>query len=303
MQRLDLANPYGAPVYRLAAVSSTMDEARSLASAAAPHGTVICADFQTGGRGRIRGRPWLGDAGDGLFFTILLRYGSFAAVPPALTLRTGLSLSLAVEAFAPPLAGMLRIKWPNDLMVQLPGAVRKIAGILTESDGNVVFIGIGVNVAQTGFPEPIRHKAASIAQALALRADAPAPVQSSAAARRDAPAPPRILSPESRFTLLEHILARLYRELEGDAADCGPAAGRDGDARWRGPLEDRLYLKGEPVRFIPGGADSGRIVEGRFQGIGPGGELLILPPGAAVPLAFVTGELDLYKTAEPSAGD
>jgi hypothetical protein len=120
----------------------------------------------------------------------------------------------------------------------------------------------------------------------------------SVAARTDPPVPP--LSPESRFTLLEHILHRLYRELEGDAADGG--AGRDGKVPWRGPLEERLYLKGAPVRFIPGGADSGRIVEGRLQGIGAGGELLILPPGAAEPLAFVSGELDLYGRAGPSSG-
>jgi BirA family biotin operon repressor/biotin-[acetyl-CoA-carboxylase] ligase len=289
MQRLAIVNPFGAPVYRLAAVSSTMDEARSLAAGAAPHGTVICADFQTKGRGRVRDRPWLGNPGDGLFFTVLLRYGSFAAVPPALTLRTGLALSRAVEAFAPPLAGMLRIKWPNDLMVQFPGAARKIAGVLTESDGNIVFTGIGVNVAQTEFPASLGHKAASIAQALAFPAGIPAPAEVPAQ-QADAPR----LSPESRFTLLEHILARLYRELEG-------GAGRDAGS-WRGPLEDRLYLRGEQVRFVPGGADSGRIVEGLLRGIGPGGELLILPPGAAEPLAFVTGELDVYGRGTPSAG-
>ncbi|MDR1618039.1 MAG: biotin--[acetyl-CoA-carboxylase] ligase [Treponema sp.] len=314
MQRLDLANPYGAPVYRLASVSSTMDEARNLAAAAAPHGTVICADFQTRGRGRTGGRLWLGEAGESLFFTVLFRYGSFAAIPPALTLRTGLALSLAVEAFAPALTGMPRIKWPNDLMVRFPGGARKIAGILTESDGSAVFIGIGVNVAQTGFPEPIRHRAASIAQALASLAEAPVsaappsaadtPVPPSAgAARRDTPVPPQILSPESRFTLLKHILARLHRELEEDGTDRGAGrcdAGPDGNT-WRGPLEDRLYLKGERVRFIPGGTDSGQIVEGILQGMGPEGELLILPPGAAGPLAFVTGELDVYGTEEPSA--
>jgi BirA family biotin operon repressor/biotin-[acetyl-CoA-carboxylase] ligase len=314
MKRPDLANPWGAPVYRLASVSSTMDEARNLAARGAPHGTVICADFQTRGRGRISGRPWLGEAGESLLFTVLFRYGSFAAIPPALTLRTGLALSLAVEAFAPALTGMVRIKWPNDLMARFPGGARKIAGILTESDGSAVFTGIGVNVAQAVFPEPIRRRAASIAQVLASLTGAPvsaappsaadAPVPPSAgAARRDTPAPP--LSPESRFTLLEHILARLHRELEGGGAGRGAGcgdAGRDGGA-WRGPLEDRLYLKGERARFIPGGAGSGRIVEGILQGIGPEGELLILPPGAAGPLAFVTGELDTYGTEEPPAAN
>ncbi|MDR1444920.1 MAG: biotin--[acetyl-CoA-carboxylase] ligase [Treponema sp.] len=261
--QLDLVNPFGAPVYYKHRLSSTMDAARNLA--AEPHGTVICAGFQEAGRGRIRGRRWLGEAGDSLFFTILLRYGSFAAVPAALPLRTGLAVSRAIEDFAPALAGLLLIKWPNDVMIRLPeipgagsrpsGRVRKVAGILCESDGSTVFTGVGVNLLQSEFPGELRDTAASLRMALGGQ----------------------VMDGGARFGLLERILGRLYGEFSGESP-------------WREGLEERLYMKGRPVRFIPGEADSGRLVEGRLVGIGAGGELLILPDGGGV-LSFVNGEL------------
>ena len=272
MRTLSLSNPFGAPVYWMDTVSSTMDESRRLAAEGAAHGTVIGADFQEAGRGRVRNRPWTGRAGENLYATILLRYSGAAAIPPALTLRTGLAAALAIEDFAPALAGLVRVKWPNDLMI-LSGkteAACKAAGILTEADGKTVYTGFGVNAAQTEFPPELRGKAISIALALAA-----------ASAPGGSPAP----QPESRFSLLERILARLHQELGGVAA---PAES------WRTRLEQRLYLRGQPVRFIAGAAGSGRVVEGRLTGIGPAGELLILPPGADTPLSFITGELDVY---------
>jgi BirA family biotin operon repressor/biotin-[acetyl-CoA-carboxylase] ligase len=257
-----------------------MDAARRLAAEGAPHGTVIAADFQEAGRGRTGGRSWLGDAGDNLFFTVLLRYGSFASIPAALTLRTGLAVSLAIEDLVPPLAGLVRIKWPNDVLILLPGGARKTAGILCESDGSAVFIGIGVNIRQKEFPPAFRHKATSLNLSLG---------ELSLEGLGD-----------SRFALLELILDRLRRELEG-AENPGPdisAGGEKGPVlcpgdTWRERLEKRLYMKGEPVRFIAGGADSGLLVEGLLWGAGPGGELLILCPGGEE-RSFITGELDLW---------
>jgi BirA family biotin operon repressor/biotin-[acetyl-CoA-carboxylase] ligase len=252
-----------------------MDVSRRLAAEGSPHGTVICANFQEAGRGRTGGRPWLGDAGDNLFFTVLLRYGSFTAIPAALTLRTGLAVSLAIEDLIPPLAGLVRIKWPNDVLILLPGGGRKTAGILSESDGSVVFIGIGVNMRQSGFPPELEHKATSLRLSLGkLGLEG--------------------LDTDFRFTLLELILGRLRRELEGDGVSCGDSSPRlSGGDTWRQRLEERLYMRGERVRFIAGGADSGRPVEGLLRGAGPAGELLLLLPGGEE-RAFITGELDLY---------
>jgi BirA family biotin operon repressor/biotin-[acetyl-CoA-carboxylase] ligase len=260
MEQLGIFNPFGAPVYYAAAVSSTMDESRRLAEQGLPHGTVITADFQEAGRGRVRSRPWKAEGGKNLFFTILLRYPKIEAVPQALTLKTGLAIALAVEDFAPPLAGTVQVKWPNDIMA----GGKKIAGILTEGDGMRVFIGIGVNVAQTEFPAELRAKAGSIA--LALEAALPA---------------------ESRFDLLEKILARLYAELAAPK-NSGSSGG------WRERLAERLYRRGEQVCFVEGAADSGRELRGRLAGIGDGGELLIVPDGETEARPFVTGELRVY---------
>jgi BirA family biotin operon repressor/biotin-[acetyl-CoA-carboxylase] ligase len=284
-------NPFGAPVYHRETVSSTMDEARLLAAEGAPHGTVIAADFQEKGRGRTPGRPWEGARGENLFFTILLRYPGGVApagraappgagtIPPALTLRTGLAVSRAVEDFDPLLAGRIRVKWPNDIMALMPGegaAARKVAGILTESDGNCVYTGVGVNLAQTGFPPELRNKAGSLFLARRAWEDA-APVNAGEGFPAEGGAQ----------KLLDRILARLYDELEGKRAE---------QERWREKLEERLYLNGARVRFLSGAADRGAALNGILAGVGSGGELLLVPEGESGPRAFVTGELDVYDT-------
>ncbi|MDR2136302.1 MAG: biotin--[acetyl-CoA-carboxylase] ligase [Treponema sp.] len=285
MRAIPVANSFEGPVYFEETVSSTMDVSRRLAAAGAPHGTVIVAGFQEAGRGRTAGRPWLGDAGLGLFFTLLLRCGSFASIPAALALKAGLAVSLAVEDFAPPLAGLVRIKWPNDVLVLLPGGGRKIAGILCESDGSDVFVGIGVNTGQAAFPPGLERKATSLNLALAELGPGEADGDG---------AGPAVSGPggDPRFALLELILNRLRRELDEDPP--GASESRAAGPLWRERLEERLYMKGRRVRFIAGEADSGRPVEGLLRGVGPGGELVILPGDGGRERSFVTGELDLY---------
>jgi BirA family transcriptional regulator, biotin operon repressor / biotin---[acetyl-CoA-carboxylase] ligase len=254
---LKLNNPFGAPIYHEETVSSTFDLARNLAEQGEPHGTVIAADFQKAGRGRLN-RPWVTERGKNLMFTIILRYAGASSIPVALTLRTGLAVSLAVEDLAPTLTGgSVRIKWPNDVMIN----ARKVAGILTETDGKIVYIGVGVNVAQQEFPEEYRSKAGSIIQFF--------------------PA----LDEDACFVLLEKILSRLYKEIENLSAESNA---------WRERLLNRLYKKGETVTFAEGAADSKELVEGVLSGLGPGGELLIIPKGEEKARSFITGELRVY---------
>ena len=266
MKLLGLNNPFGAPVYHEECVSSTFDAARVLAGKNEGHGTVIAADFQEAGRGRLR-RSWAAEKAKNLLFTILLRYGDFSSIPEALTLRTGFAVSLAVEDFAPVLTGRVWVKWPNDIMIYPAGVPRppayKAAGILTESGNENVFIGVGVNVSQTEFPEEYRSRAGSIVQALPEAAALPA---------------------DARFILLEKILARLYSEIGKPEAA----------ASWRQRLSGRLYKKGETVTFAEGAADSQRLITGTLSGIGPGGELLIIPGSGHEERAFVNGELRVY---------
>jgi BirA family biotin operon repressor/biotin-[acetyl-CoA-carboxylase] ligase len=266
MKTLSITNPFGAPIYHEETVSSTMEVARVLAKNNEPHGTVITADFQETGRGRLT-RPWTTERGKNLLFTILLRYGDAPSTPEALTLRTGLAVSLAIEDMVPALSGLVQVKWPNDVMIcpRKAQAAYKAVGILAEGDGKIVYIGVGVNVAQRDFPEEYRFKAGSIIQAFPE------------------------LPENARFVLLEKILLRLHEEIERPEA--APPYSADS---WRERLTQRLYKKGEQVSFVPGAADSDHLVEGILSGLGPGGELLIIPKGEKTERAFVTGELRVY---------
>jgi BirA family biotin operon repressor/biotin-[acetyl-CoA-carboxylase] ligase len=269
---LDIANPFGAPVYRLASCTSTMDEARRLAAEGAPGGTAIAADEQKNGRGRYPERAWLSSAGKNLTFTLILRYPDFSSVPAAVTLRLGLAVARAIADLESALVPAIAVKWPNDVML----GSRKCAGILAESSGSVVLAGIGVNVAER-FDSPA-SAACSIASELAA-------VNGDRAAFYAAP-------PHGIPLLLERILLSAHSVLSSGY-----------DCLWRNELEGLLYMKGKNVRFAAGAAaqpadgGGGRIVNGVISGIRADGALLIVPAGETLPEAFTTGELDVYPTA------
>jgi BirA family biotin operon repressor/biotin-[acetyl-CoA-carboxylase] ligase len=264
MDIIKIENVFGAPVYYSAVVVSTMDEARSIAASGAPHGTVVVADVQKAGRGRIAGRVWTDEAGKSLLCTIILRFADLASMPSALTLRVGLAACRAVEDAAPALRGRVLVKWPNDLMVVNDLLVgRKLCGILCESDGRTVLAGVGINVAQTHFPAAIADKATSIATATTAKG-----------AAQDLP---------DRFAVLSRLLVRLAEALSPDA-----------DEAWRPDLERRLFRRGERVRFMAGAADSGSCVEGVLTGVDAAGQLLLMSDGETVPRAYSAGELLVY---------
>jgi len=248
MKRLSVVNPFNAPVYHEDTVDTTMLVSRALARDGAPHGTVIAADFQSAGRGRLKERAWNMEKGTNLACTILLRFPGIEDIPRALTLRTGLAVSLAIEDFTPALAGRVFIKWPNDVLID----EKKAVGILAEADGGNVHVGIGVNVGQREFPDFLRNKATSISIAAGIE-----------------------IADNGRYALLEKILIRLH----------------EGAGDWRERIESRLYQKGRHVHFAAGPADSPKIVHGILSGIGPEGELLLMPDGGMETASFTTGEL------------
>ncbi|MFM9935160.1 MAG: biotin--[acetyl-CoA-carboxylase] ligase [Novosphingobium sp.] len=129
--------------------------ARAAAGEALLEGHWLVADRQTGGRGRA-GRVWTGGYGNFM--------GSTAATlrptdgpPQTLALVAGVAAHRALMAIAPSLAG-LALKWPNDLLVD--GA--KLGGILLERQGDVVVVGIGVNLTEA--PEVPDRPTISLAQ-------------------------------------------------------------------------------------------------------------------------------------------
>jgi len=122
-------------------IGSTNDEARRLAAEGAPHGTVLHADEQTAGRGRLS-RGWFSPPGN-LYLSILLRLGTPPARIGELSFLSALAIADTVEALLPRAIRPM-LKWPNDVLVS--GA--KIAGILLEQEGDATILGIGLNVLQ-----------------------------------------------------------------------------------------------------------------------------------------------------------
>lgn len=121
--------------------SSTNATVAAAARAGEAEGLVVFAESQTAGRGRL-GRHWVAPPRAGLTFSVLLRP---APVPPHrwtwLPLLAGVSLARAVTRVGGVEA---RLKWPNDVLVGQRR--RKVAGVLVETDGRAVVVGIGLNV-------------------------------------------------------------------------------------------------------------------------------------------------------------
>ncbi len=228
--------PPWAQVHAREAVGSTSDEARALAEAGAPDGTVVWALEQHGGRGRL-GRRWSSPPGN-LYLSVVLRRGA-ARRAPELGFCCALAVAdLADSALPPPKRA--RLKWPNDVL--LDGA--KLAGVLPEvvaappdarpAPEAVVVAGIGVN---------LRH----------APADLPYPAATLAGHGAE-------LSPAEALARLLHALHRRLEERDaGFAARTLPAW------RARGPDE------GTPLVVTPGGA----ALRGTFAGLDADGALLL----------------------------
>ena len=130
--------------WHLREVASTQEVAFALARLGAPHGTVVAAEYQHAGRGRLD-RVWQAPAGSSLTFSVILR-------PTWRRNQLG-SLSLAVAdslatTFASLVPGEVAIKWPNDVLID----GEKVSGILMQTrmlDALIAVVGIGINVCQT----------------------------------------------------------------------------------------------------------------------------------------------------------
>lgn len=127
-----------------AEIGSTNDRALAWAREGAPHGALVTADAQTGGRGRL-GRVWVSPPG-GLYASVVLRPGAGVGFG-ALGLAVGLGVREGIGRWLP----RARLKWPNDVLC----GGRKLAGVLCEARwfGGVadVVAGFGINVEQRAF--------------------------------------------------------------------------------------------------------------------------------------------------------
>ena len=163
IQNLRESCPWQDSLLYFESIDSTNTRAKELAAQGAPHGTILLADQQTGGRGRL-GRSFHSPAGSGIYMSLILRPNCPAAELMHLTCAAAVALCDAVEDAVSQRPG---IKWTNDLVL----GGRKIAGILTELGFNArglvdyAVIGIGINCtqAEADFPEEIRDMAGSLA--------------------------------------------------------------------------------------------------------------------------------------------
>ena len=151
--------PFARHIHHFFKVGSTNAVAMSLAEQGEPHGAVVLAEEQTGGKGRA-GRSWISEKSSGIYCTILLRPRIPPAHAPLLTLVAGLAVR---DAAAEDLDGAPDIRWPNDLLV----GGRKFAGILTEMHAepdriHYAVSGIGINVNQARMPSEIAEIATSL---------------------------------------------------------------------------------------------------------------------------------------------
>lgn len=142
-------------------IGSTNTYAKKLGNENCEEGTIVVADMQTDGRGRL-GRQWSSAAGKGIWMSIILKPDIEPEAAQIITIAAAVAVVAALKSATGIDAG---IKWPNDII--LDG--RKVCGILTEMNSemervNFIVLGIGINVNQSmqDFPESIRDLATSL---------------------------------------------------------------------------------------------------------------------------------------------
>lgn len=169
LNQLSPQYPWGKNFHFLPEIDSTNDQLVRMARQGAPHGTVLIADRQTSGKGRL-GRSFLSLPGVGIYMSILLRPKCRPQELMHLTCATGVHICDAIEKAVGLRPG---IKWTNDIVV----GRKKLAGILTKlsltPDGRVDYaiVGVGLNCSQTEFPEELRGKACSLHMVLGTTVD------------------------------------------------------------------------------------------------------------------------------------
>ena len=243
---------------------STNADLAARAAAGEPEGTVLVAEQQNAGRGRL-GRTWVSPPRAALTFSVLLRP---AAVPRALLGWLPLLAGVAVAAAVRDVAAVdAQLKWPNDVLAGPAGVLaggsggvvppRKLGGILAEAAGDAVVIGIGLNVSTGPAELPPPGPGALPATSLRLKGS------------------PNL----DRERLLAGILAGLERRYRTWSRVSGDTERSSLRAEYTG----LCATLGRHVRVeLPGG----RLLDGLAAGVDTDGRLLVsVPPAADLPVA------------------
>ena len=142
-------------------IASTNTLAMEMATQGAAEGTVVIAELQTGGKGRL-GRKWISPKGN-LYLSVILRPNIPMHKAPIITLMGAVAVTSAIRNLC---NVRVAIKWPNDLLI----ANRKVSGLLTEMSAEqdrirhlVLGIGVDVNMEQDSLPPDLRPLATTLA--------------------------------------------------------------------------------------------------------------------------------------------
>ena len=205
-----------------------------------PAGTVVAADFQSRGKGRLQ-RRWEAPPGASLLVSLLFRPDWPAEQANWLTMIASAALAEAVEEET---AVPVCVKWPNDLVIKVENVWRKVGGLLLEgdvgADGRIrsVVLGIGLNVNMP--PEQLPAGATPPTSLLAV-----------------------LGRPVSRPALLAAFLRRV------ETGVAAAAAGQSPQAAW----QKRLVTLGQPVQATHTGAN--QTISGVAEGVNTFGYLLV----------------------------
>lgn len=152
----------GRSIIHFEATDSTNLRAHDLGEQGAADGTVVIADQQSSGKGRM-GRQWASPPEVNLYASVLLRPPLLPRAAPQLTFLSAVAVARAVAAIGVPAP---RVKWPNDVLI----GGRKVAGLLNEMSAETerihyVILGIGVNLnmRRDQFPADLNYPATSVA--------------------------------------------------------------------------------------------------------------------------------------------
>ncbi|HUV29573.1 MAG TPA: biotin--[acetyl-CoA-carboxylase] ligase [Acidobacteriota bacterium] len=235
----------GTSVHAYNTVKSTNVIAAQLAERGAVQGTIVTAERQTKGRGRL-GRSWYSPPGTGIYVSIVLRPAFSPERAPGMSIMTATALADTVANYCP---GEVQIKWPNDLLIN----GRKTAGILTELSAErgrighlIVGVGINVNNSAQSFPEELRKTATSLRRVLKRKV--------------------------SRVELLQRFLRHFEKEYETYT--------RHGLQKRLGRIRRYSSLVGRQVVVKSGRS----TVSGTAVDIGPDGSLIIETPKKRIPV-------------------